>query len=79
MFLEKTIYHNTVKDWLLAFAITFIVYFLTRTTKYILQKKLNSFAADTITAWDDLAAELIGRINIVFFLILSVYIGSLKT
>ncbi len=79
MFLEKTIYHNTVKDWLLAVAITFIVYFLTRTTKYILQKKLNSFAADTITAWDDLAAELIGRINIVFFLILSVYMGSLKT
>ena len=79
MFLEKTIYHNTVKDWLLAVAITFIIYFLTRTTKYILQKKLNSFAADTITAWDDLAAELIGRINIVFFLILSVYIGSLKT
>ena len=78
MFLEKTIYHNTVKDWLLAVAITFIVYFLTRTTKYILQKKLNSFAADTITAWDDLAAELIGRINIVFFLILSVYMGSLK-
>lgn len=79
MFLEKEIYHNTVKDWLLAVAITFIIYFLTRTTKYILQKKLNSFAADTITAWDDLAAELIGRINIVFFLILSVYIGSLKT
>lgn len=79
MFLEKTIYHNTVKDWLLAVAITFIIYFLTRTTKYILQKKLNSFAADTITAWDDLAAELIGRINIVFFLILSVYMGSLKT
>ena len=78
MFLEKEIYHNTVKDWLLAVAITFIIYFLTRTTKYILQKKLNSFAADTITAWDDLAAELIGRINIVFFLILSVYMGSLK-
>jgi len=78
MFLEKTIYHNTVKGWLLAVAITLIVYFLTRTTKYILQKKLNSFAADTITAWDDLAAELIGRINIIFLLFLSVYMGSLK-
>ena len=78
MFLEKQIYHNSVKDWLIAVAITFIVYFLTKITKHVLQKKLNSFAAETITAWDDLAAELIGRINIVFFLILSVYVGSLK-
>jgi small-conductance mechanosensitive channel len=78
MFLEKEIYHNTVRDWLLAVAITFIIYFLTRTTKHVLQKKLNSFAAETITAWDDLAAELIGRINIVFLLFLSIYLGSLK-
>jgi small-conductance mechanosensitive channel len=78
MFLEKILYHNTLKDWLIAVAITSIIYFLTRTTKHIIQKKLNSFAAETITAWDDLAAELIGRINIVFLLFLSIYIGSLK-
>ena len=78
MFLEKEIYHNTVKDWFLAVAITFMVYFFISITKHILQKKLNSFAGETITAWDDLAAELIGRINVVFLLILSVYMGSLK-
>jgi small-conductance mechanosensitive channel len=78
MFLEKEIYHNTVKDWLLGVAITFIIYFLTKIIKRVLQKKLNSFAAETITVWDDLAAELVGRIHTLFFLVLSVYMGSLK-
>ena len=78
MFLEKIIYHNTVKDWLLAIAISFIVYFLTSLTKHVLKKKLNSFAAGTISLWDDLAAELVGRFHVVFILFLSVFIGSLK-
>ncbi|MCJ7540108.1 MAG: mechanosensitive ion channel family protein [Desulfobacterales bacterium] len=78
MFLEKEIFHNTVKGWLLAAAITVIIYFFTRITKHVLQKKLSSFSAKTDTVWDDLAAELVGRINIVFFLFLSVYVGSLK-
>jgi small-conductance mechanosensitive channel len=67
-----------LREWLSAVAIAFVVYFLARITKHILQKKLSSFAAETITQWDDLAAELIGRIHVVFFLFLSVYIGSLK-
>lgn len=78
MILEREIFHNMVKDWLLAAAITVIIYFFTRITKHVLQKKLGSFSAKTDTVWDDLAAELVGRINIVFFLFLSVYIGSLK-
>jgi small-conductance mechanosensitive channel len=78
MLLEKVIYHNRVKDWLLAVAITFIVYVLTSLTKHVLKKKLNSFAAGTISLWDDLIAELAGRFHVVFFLILSIYVGSLK-
>jgi small-conductance mechanosensitive channel len=78
MFLEKEIYHNTVKEWLLAIAITVIVFFLTSIIKHILRKKLNSFAASTVSLWDDLIAELAGRFHGIFFLILSVYVGSLK-
>jgi len=78
MFLEKEIYHNTVKDWLLAVVITIIVYFLARLAKHALKKKLDSFAAGTTTKWDDLVAELVGRIHIVFLLFFSVYMGSLK-
>ena len=78
MFLEKVIYQNAVKDWLLAVAITCIVYFLTSVTKYVLHKKLNSFAAGTASLWDDLIADLAGRFHAVFFLILSIYVGSLK-
>lgn len=78
MFWEKEIYHNSVKDWLLAVAITLIIYFFTRIVKHILQKKLNSSSTETVTVWEDLAVKLVGRINIVFFLFLSVYIGSLK-
>jgi small-conductance mechanosensitive channel len=78
MFLEKIIYHNTVKDWLLAVAVTVVVYFLARIAKHLLQKKLSSFAAGTVSLWDDLIAELAGRFHLIFFLILSIYIGSLK-
>jgi small-conductance mechanosensitive channel len=78
MFLGKEIYHNPVKDWLFAVAIAVIIYFLTRITKYILQKKLRTFAAGTVSLWDDLIAELAGRFHVVFFLILSIYVGSLK-
>jgi small-conductance mechanosensitive channel len=78
MFLGKEIYHNTVEEWLFAVAIAVIIYFLTRITKYILQKKLRTFAAGTISLWDDLIADLAGRFHVVFFLILSIYIGSLK-
>jgi small-conductance mechanosensitive channel len=78
MLLEKEIYHNTVKEWLLAVAITVVVYFLTRIAKHILHKKLNSFAAGTISLWDDLIAELAGRFHVIFFLILSIYLGSLE-
>ncbi|MEJ2658822.1 MAG: mechanosensitive ion channel [Desulfobacterales bacterium] len=78
MFLEKEIYHNTVKGWLLALGIAFIVYFLARITKHIFQKKMSSLAAESITEWENLAADLIGRINVLFLLFLSVYIGSLK-
>jgi small-conductance mechanosensitive channel len=78
MFLEKEIYHNTVKEWLLAGAITVVVYFLTSIAKHILHKKLNSFAAGTVSLWDDLIAELAGRFHVIFFLILSIYLGSLE-
>ena len=67
MFLDRVIYHNAVKDWLLAVAITIIVYFLTSLTKHILHKKLNSFASGTASLWDDLIAELAGRFHAVFF------------
>ncbi len=78
MFLEKEIYHNTVKEWLLAVAIIVIVFFLTSITKHILRKKLTSFAAGSISLWDDLIAEFTGRFHVIFFLILSIYVGSLK-
>jgi len=78
LFMEKEIYHNTVKDWLLAIAITVIVFFLTSIIKHILRKKLSSFAAGTVSLWDDLIAELAGRFHVVFFFLLSIYVGSLK-
>jgi len=78
MFLGREIFHNTVKDWIFAVAVMAVIYFLTSITKHVLQKKLSAFAAKTITVWDDLASELVGKINTVFFLFLSIYIASLK-
>jgi small-conductance mechanosensitive channel len=78
MFLEREIYHNTVKGWLLAAFVMVIIYSFTRIAKHVLQKKLSSFAAKTETVWDDIASELVAKVNIVFLLFLSIYIASLK-
>lgn len=78
MFLETIIYHNPLQDWLAGIGITVIFFLSVLALKGIFHKKLTAFAAKTPTIWDDLLAELIGRLNIAFFLVLAVYFGSLK-
>jgi len=46
--------------------------------KRIVHKKLAAFAAKTTTVWDDVLAELIDRLNVIFLFVLGIYFGSLK-
>lgn len=78
MFPEFVIYQNPLKDWLIAIGIAVLFYLSVQVAKRIIYKKLSVFAATTLTIWDDLLAELIDRLNMVFFFLLAIYIGSLK-
>ncbi|MGA6925928.1 MAG: hypothetical protein WBY88_09610, partial [Desulfosarcina sp.] len=78
MFPEIVIYQNPLKDWLIATGIAVLFYLSVQVAKRIIYKKLSLFAATTLTIWDDLLAELIDRMNMVFFFLLAIYIGSLN-
>jgi small-conductance mechanosensitive channel len=75
---EIIIYHNRLEDWLMGIGIAVLFFLSVMATKRIFHRKLEAFAAKTITIWDDLLAELIGRLNALFFLVLALYFGSLK-
>ena len=78
MFPKIVIYHNPLEAWLLATGVAVIFFLIAVVAKRVVHKKLSAFAANTVTIWDDLLAELIGRLNILFLLIIAVYIGSFR-
>jgi hypothetical protein len=78
MILNYVIYHNPVQDWLISIGITVIFFLFVLLAKRIIYKKLVAFTAKTITTWDDLVAELIGRLHPLFFLVLAVPFGSAR-
>ncbi len=78
MLLEKNLYNNTVKEWLIALSILLVVFVLARIMKRLIYGQLNKIAARTDTVWDDLAAELINRIKPFFLLTIACYFGSLS-
>ena len=77
MFKEIIIYHNPLKDWLIAVAVTAVAFVAAQLARRLIHKKLSAFAARTVTIWDDLVAELIGRLHPLFFFVLACYLGSI--
>jgi len=75
---EIIIYHNRLENWLMGIGIAVLFFLLALAAKRIFHKKLVAFAAKTTTIWDDLLAELIDRLNVVFFLAIALFLGSLK-
>lgn len=72
------IYHNPVQDWLVGIGVAMIFFLFVLLAKRIIYKKFAAFTAKTITTWDDLVAELIGRLHPLFFLALAVSLGSTR-
>jgi small-conductance mechanosensitive channel len=78
MFPKLVIYHNSLEDWLIGIGIATLFFICALTAKRIVHKKLAAFAANTVTIWDDLLAELISRLNPAFFFAIAVYTGSVR-
>ena len=72
------IYHNPAQDWLAGIGVAVIFFLFILLAKLIIHKKLVAFTATTTTTWDDLVAELIGRLHPLFFLALAVTFGSAR-
>ena len=72
------IYGNPLTEWLIAVAIAVFSYLLICAVRRIVHRKLAAFAAKTTTVWDDLVAELIDRLNLVFVFVVAVYLGALR-
>jgi len=75
--LEKNLYNNTVKEWLIALSILLVVFFVARIMKRLIYGQVNKIATRTDNVWDNLAAELINRIKSFFLLTVTFYFGSL--
>ncbi len=78
MILNYVIYDNPVQDWLVGIGVAMIFFLVVLLAKLIIYKKFAAFTAKTITTWDDLVAELIGRLHPLFFLALAVSLGSAR-
>ncbi len=76
--MNYVIYHNPVQDWLVGIGIAMIFFLFALLAKRIIYKKIVAFTARTITTWDDLVAELIGRFHPLFFLMLALSFGSVR-
>jgi small-conductance mechanosensitive channel len=78
MFLEKTFYNNTVKEWLIAATLFVVVFFIMRILKAIIYRQVFRIANKTDNVWDNVAAELINKTKPVFLLTIALYLGSLS-
>jgi small-conductance mechanosensitive channel len=78
MFLEKTFYNNTVKEWLIAATLFVVVFFIMRIVKAIIYRQVFRIANKTDNVWDNVAAELINKTKPVLLLTIALYLGSLS-
>lgn len=76
MFLDKTLFHNTAKDWIFAILTVVILSIAFRIVKTIVYRQIRKIADKTETEWDDLVVELINKISYIFLFATSVYFGS---
>jgi len=76
-FLEKSFYHNTLLEWLLAVVILAAVFFVSKLLVSWLGRILMKAAQKTETHLDDLIARLIKKTKFFFLFVLSVFCASL--
>jgi len=75
MFLDKILFHNRVGDWIFTILTVVILFLALRILKALVYRQTRKIADKTTTEWDNLAAELINKINSIFLFITSVYFG----
>ncbi|MFQ5707362.1 MAG: mechanosensitive ion channel family protein [bacterium] len=76
-FLNKTIYDNTLKEWLIALIVFVVSLLILRILKGVIAKRLGILTQKTRTELDDLIAQLIAEIRVFVLLLVAIYAASL--
>lgn len=76
MILDKMFYGNPLKLWIISSFIAIFGIFVLRILNSIVARRLSAFAVKTETELDDIAADLLGKTKLFFFIFLSVYFAS---
>lgn len=76
-FLDLTFYGNTVQRWAIALAVGLGTLVLLRLVRGTAARRLKRLAERTHTRWDDLAARVLAKTNLVFLLLIAAWAGAL--
>ena len=76
--LSQTWFGNIVSNWLLALLLTLAALVLLRSIRNLMVRRLERFAPSTATQIDDLAISMLRSSRSWFFLVLSLYVGTLS-
>ena len=68
---------NSIKAWLLALVVLVASFFLLRVLKEVLSHRLKVLAKKTHNSFDDMLVELIAKTHNLFFVFVSIYLGSI--
>jgi small-conductance mechanosensitive channel len=75
-FLSTPFLGNTAQDWMIALAVALVVMALVRVAIRLILRRLKSVAAKTDTDVDDLIAELLGKTQFLFVVLVALYAGA---
>jgi len=78
MYLDRVVFGNSLKNWMLSILITLILYFTFYAVKHIFRKKLAALAEEEDGNWDRLAIKFINQLHPIFLLIIAIYAGSVN-
>lgn len=77
MILDKTFYHNTIQEWLIALAVVIVILGALSILKSLMARRLGQLAEKTVTPVDDLLVDVIRMTKFLFLLVVALYLGSL--
>ncbi len=77
-FLQQTVYGNTLQVWIIGLGTAVLTLAVLRLATRLAHKRLAALAVKTVTDWDDLIAEILGKTKPLFLIVLAMFVASLQ-
>jgi small-conductance mechanosensitive channel len=74
--LDRLIYENTVRQWLVALGAALVIYFALWLIIYIVRNRLAALASRTRTEWDDVVVYVLSKTKGLTLFLVALFIGS---